>query len=432
MSQIIFAILLIACIAFSFRVYRRIWNTIRLGIPGEEDRSSSLAWKRTILIAFGQKKMFKKWLPATLHAFIYLAFLLTQIELVEIILDGLVGQHRILSQSFSGLYSTTINLVEILSALALLATIVFLLRRTVLLIPRFRKPEMKGWPSLDGKLILLGELVLVFAIFTMNGSDYLLQDLRPVDYPKIQSILISPVFIAPIFSGFSADSLVLIERSAWWIHVLMVFGFICYLPYSKHLHIILAFPNVYFSSQRSSGQIDNIPVITREIKSMMGLGPENTDDEVPSFGAKDIFDLKRNTLLAAFACTECGRCTDSCPANQTGKTLSPRKIMMDIRDRCEEVSAKLEAGTTSMDFNDGKSLWDSISQEEIFACTSCQACVEACPIMINPLEPILEMRRYQILNEGKGPGDWLPMFTSIENSGSAWQVQSSRTEWINA
>ncbi len=291
--------------------------------------------------------------------------------------------------------------------------------------------------------ILFAEIVLVAGIFMMNGADTLLQGLDPAHYPQTGNFAISSWLGPLLFEGFDTSSLIMIERIGWWMHIIVVFAFLAYLPYSKHLHILLAFPNTYFANDQKRGEMSAMPEITSEIKSMLGLSSEEVpmDDDIPEFGAKDVTDLSWRTILGAYTCTECGRCTSVCPANQTGKKLSPRKIMMDIRDRTEEVGLKIKSGDVSFvkegaegpltkeNFDDGKSLFDLVSREELHACTTCNACVEACPVMINPLEPILEMRRYEILTESAGPQEWLPMFTSMENSGAVWQMPDAREDW---
>ena len=436
MGQIIFLILLFGGGYYAFTKFKRIYQNIKLGQNYELVKDPAQRWKNTFLIAFGQKKMFKRWIPALLHAFIYIAFLFTQIEFIEIIIDGITGNHRIFAESLGGFYTLLINTIEILSFLALIATFIFLWRRNLLKLPRFHKPEMEGWPKLDGNIILYLEIVLVVSIFMMNGADSLLQKLDPNHYPDTGHLLLSSWFGEAFFSGFSQSGLVSIERTGWWMHFLTVLGFLNYLPISKHLHIFLAFPNVYFANLKSRGEMNNMPAIMNEVKGMMGLIPEdqlNMDmsSELPEFGAKDIFDLKWKNILDAYSCTECGRCTSVCPANLTGKKLSPRKILMDIRDRADEVGKNIQSGAQIKDnYNDEKSLFDYVSREEIHACTTCNACVEACPIMINPLEPILELRRYEILTESAGPQDWMPMFTSIENSGAVWQVPDEREKWL--
>jgi len=304
---------------------------------------------------------------------------------------------------------------------------------------------MNGWPTLDANIILILEIFLVCAIFMMNGADVLLQELNPTYFPDTGTLPISSWLGPALFGGLSESSLMVVERVGWWMHILTVLAFLNYLPISKHLHILLAFPNVFFAKRSSRGEMENMPEIMTEVKSMMGLIPEtevDMDAEIPEFGAKDVMDLDWINVMGAMTCTECGRCTDICPANTTGKKLSPRKVMMDIRDRATEIMTHIESGkeeyktdaTKPLDktnYTDGKSLFDLISKEELHACTTCNACVEACPVMINPLEPILAMRRYEILTDSAGPADWLPMFTSIENSGSVWQVPDSREDWIN-
>jgi heterodisulfide reductase subunit C len=307
---------------------------------------------------------------------------------------------------------------------------------------------MTGWPKLDANLILFGELALLLGIFSMNGADVALQKLDPTYYADTGFLAISSSISPLLFDGLSESALVFIERAGWWLHVLTVYAFLNYLPKSKHLHIMFAFPNVYYAKIKSRGEMENMPEIMNEVKSMMGLAPEaEMSEEIPEFGAKDIFDLSWKNILGAYSCTECGRCTAECPANITGKKLSPRKVMMDIRDRVTEVSANLATGDakfigeehkgenvklTKDNYYDGKSLFDYISREEIHACTTCNACVEACPIMIDPLEPILKMRRYEILTESAGPSDWTPMFTAIENGGAVWQVPDDRDAWTKS
>lgn len=436
-QQIIFIVLLIAVSYVAYRSYGRIIRTIRLGKDLEIKGDAAQRWRNVILIAFGQKKMFKRFVPAILHLFIYVAFLFTQIELIEIILDGLTGQHRMFANALGGFYTLIINTIELLSVLAFVATVIFLWRRNLLKIPRFIKDEMKGWPKLDANYILFGEILLITGIFTMNSADGLLQQMDPAHYPNTGNLMVSSWIGQNLMSGLSQATLVFLERAGWWLHLMVVFGFILYLPISKHLHILFAFPNVYFSRFKSRGEIDNMPVIMNEVKSMMGLTADSdagaADEELPEFGAKDIFDLSWKNILDSYTCTECGRCTSVCPANTTGKKLSPRKIVMDIRDRATEVMATMEAENKSAaEYDDGKSLFDYISKEEIFACTTCNACVEACPVLINPLEPILELRRYKLLTESQGPAEWMPMFNALENGGSVWQMPAQRFDWADS
>ena len=447
LSQIIFLVLTAIVFFVAFKQFGAIYQNIKLGKDEEISGDSGWRWQNVMLVAFGQKKMFKRFIPAILHFFIYAAFLMTQIELIEIFIDGFGGVHRFFAEPLGGLYTFIISFIEILSVLAFVATIIFLWRRNILKVPRFWKPEMVGWPKLDGNLILIGELLLLIGIFSMNGADTLLQQIDPAHYPDTGNLAISSWLGPALFGGFDASTLHIIERFGWWLHIIVVFGFITYLPFSKHLHIFLAFPNVFFSRKRSRGEIENMPEIMNEVKSMMGLvedtGAEMSED-IPEFGSKDIFDLSWKNILEAYTCTECGRCTSVCPANMTGKKLSPRKVMMDIRDRAEEVGKNLKSGSPEFisadkkaegvtlskeNYDDGKSLFDYISNEELYACTTCNACVEACPVMISPLEPILEMRRYDILTNSSGPSDWLPMFNSVENGGAVWQMPEERAAW---
>ena len=433
-QQLIF-IAVLAYVSFrAFKSYKHIYKSIKLGKEEPISGDSGTRWKNVLLVAFGQKKMFKRLIPAVLHLFIYVAFLFTQIELIEIVIDGVFGQHRFFANALGGLYTLIINSIEFLSLGALISTIIFLWRRNLLKVPRLVMPEMKGWPTLDANYILMAEIVLITAIFTMNGADGLLQKIDPAHFPDTGPLLLSSV-VGGLFSGFSEGTLHFLERAGWWLHILVVFGFLLYLPISKHLHILLAFPNVYFSKLKSRGEMANMPEIMNEVKSMMGLTDPAAEeapmtDELPDFGSKDIFDLSWKNILEAYTCTECGRCSSVCPANGTGKKLSPRKIMMDIRDRATEVAVAVkEKDYNTKDYDDGKSLFDYISDEELFACTTCNACVEACPVMINPLEPILELRRYKILTESAGPADWMPMFTALENTGAVWQMPNERIEW---
>lgn len=434
-QQIIFIIILLLVTFVAFKSYGRIIKNIKLGKEEDIKGDAGKRWQNVALIAFGQKKMFKRFIPAIFHLFIYVAFLFTQIELIEIIIDGFSGVHRFFAGKIGILYPIIINTIETLSILAFIATVIFLWRRNLLKIPRFIKDEMKGWPTLDANYILIGEIFLICGIFMMNGADNLLQAIDPTHYPDTGHLFFSSMFGEMAFSNMSTSSLHIIERTGWWLHILVVFGFLLYLPYSKHLHIMFAFPNVYFAKLNPRGEIANMPAIMNEVKSMMGLAeevPVNPEEELPEFGAKDIFDLSWKNILDAYTCTECGRCTSECPANATGKKLSPRKIMMDIRDRATEVGKAIQSNQQKADnYDDGKSLFDYISEEELFACTTCNACVEACPVLINPLEPIIELRRYKILTESAGPSEWLPMFNSVESSGAVWQMPSQRFDWAN-
>ena len=446
LQQILFILIFGGAFFIASGRYRAIYKNIRLGKPVELEGETSVRWRNVLMVAFGQQKMFKRWIPALLHFFIYAAFLLTQIELIEIIIDGISGNHRVFASALGGLYTFTINFIEILSVLALIATLAFLWRRNVKKVPRLKSPEMKGWPSLDANMILIGELLLLTGIFSMNGADGLLQQIDPQHFPDTGKLLVSSWIGQTFFAGLSHGQLLGLERFGWWLHLFVVLGFLVYLPFSKHLHIFLAFFNTYFASLSPRGRMENMPEIAKEVRVMMGLDEDTggAAGELPDFGANDIFGLNQTVLLGAYTCTECGRCTSQCPANITGKKLSPRKVMMDIRDRMEEVRRNLSIGNPEFikqdkrtvgavlsadNYDDGKSLFDYITREEIHACTTCNACVEACPILINPLEPILALRRYEILTESAGPADWLPMFNSLESSQSPWQIPDARNKW---
>jgi heterodisulfide reductase subunit C len=416
---------------FAWKGYSRVWRNINLGKAESVGGNAAQRWRNVLLVAFGQQKMFKNWLPAVLHLFIYVAFVVTQVELIEILVDGIFGTHRFFAASLGGFYTFVISFIEILSVLAFVATVIFLARRNLLRVPRFWKPEMKGWPSRDANLILLGEVVLIVGIFCMNGGDEMLQ--RRGLAPDIEGFAVSSWLGPMLWGNWSNSGVIFIERFGWWLHILTVFGFLCYLPYSKHLHILLAFPNTWYAKLSPKGEMENMPEIQKEVRIMMGLEQPPTDGgaaELPEFGANDVFSLSWQNILQAYSCTECGRCTAACPANITGKKLSPRKVMMDVRDRAEEVGLKIEMEKLEIgNYNDGKSLFDRITPEELHACTTCNACVEACPVLIDPLDIILKMRRHEILTQSAGPAEWLPMFNAIENNGAAWAMSEEREVW---
>lgn len=438
MIQSLFFILVLGVTGwFAWKGYGRVWRNINLGKAEKIGGNTAQRWRNVLLVAFGQQKMFKNWLPAVLHLFIYVAFVVTQVELIEIFVDGTFGTHRFFAASLGGFYTFVISFIEILSMLAFVATLIFLSRRNLLRVPRFWKPEMKGWPFRDANLILLGEIILIVGIFCMNGGDKVLQTRGLEHYQPTGAFAVSS-WLGPMLFGNMSDAAVIgVERFGWWLHILTVFGFICYLPYSKHLHILLAFPNTWYAKLSPKGEMENMPEIQKEVRIIMGLEqPDgNPPAELPEFGANDVFSLSWQNILQAYSCTECGRCTAVCPANITGKKLSPRKVMMDVRDRAEEVGKALETKDqhpkTKDSFNDGKSLFDRITPEELHACTTCNACVEACPVLINPLDIILKMRRHEILTQSAGPAEWLPMFNAIENNGAAWAMSEERERWRN-
>jgi heterodisulfide reductase subunit C len=432
---IIFSLLVI--VGFGFFGYN-IWKVRSNILLGRDVNRSDNFWTRLklmTLVAFGQKKMFSKPIPAFLHLALYVAFVITQIELIEILADGLSGGHRSLSASLGGFYTFMISFIEILSVLAFIATIAFLARRNMLKVPRLRMSELKGWPTKDANLILIFEVILLVCIFTMNGADEAAKVLSSnSSYGFTVSQFIGPVF----FGGIkSIETLHLLDQIGWWGHIIMVFIFLNYLPYSKHFHILLAFPNTYYSNLKKKGKFTNLESVTSEVKLMLDPSADPyavaVDPNVAPlrFGVKDVTDLTWKNLLDAYTCTECGRCTSACPANQTGKLLSPRKIMMDTRDRMVEVGNNQRK--FGKDFDDGKSLLHSyISEEEIWACTSCNACVEECPINIDPLSIIIDLRRFLVMEESKMPTELTGMLTNIENNGAPWQFsQSDRLNWAN-
>jgi heterodisulfide reductase subunit C len=440
LSNIIFAIVLIVGVGFFIKNVKKIIRNIKLGQNINRSENPSSRFKNMVLIAFGQKKMFSRPIPAILHFILYAAFIITQIELLEIIVDGLFGTHRFFKSGLGGFYTFLISFIEILSLLALVATLAFLSRRNLLKLPRFNKAEMLGWPTKDANLILIMEIVLVTCIFTMNGTDEVLYSLGKSHYEGTGSFnfSISQHLGPAIFGNMSENTLHILERVGWWGHFIMVIAFLNYLYFSKHLHILFAFPNTYFADLNAKGKFDNLESVTNEVKLMMDpnadpfAAPANPDAVPAKFGASDVQDLNWVQLLNAYTCTECGRCTSACPANTTGKKLSPRKIMMDTRDRLEEVGKNIDANK-GIFIPDNKSLLnDYITPEELWACTSCNACVEECPINISPLSIIMDMRRYLVMEQSAAPMELNAVMTNIENNGAPWQYnQQDRLNWRN-
>jgi len=429
-SSIIFiCILLTGSFLFARRV-KTIRRNILLGRDVDRSDNSSERWKTMAKVAMGQSKMGARPIAAILHGLIYIGFVLINIEVLEIIIDGIFGTHRILA--FTGsFYNFLIGFFEILAFLVLLACVIFLIRRNLLPIKRFRMPEMKGWPKLDGNIILITEIALMFALLSMNAADALLQELGNAHYSQAGSFPIS-YYLQPLYSGFSESGLIALERSMWWFHIVGILSFLVYVSYSKHFHIFLAFPNTYFSNLLPKGRFNNLESVTNEVKLMMDPSADPyaapaEGAEPQRFGAKDATDLTWKQLMESYTCTECGRCSSVCPANMTGKKLSPRKIMMDTRDRIEELGHAIDKKSEA----DGKSLLgDYISEEEIWACTSCNACVDACPVNIDPLSIIVDLRRYLIMEESKSPESITTMFNNIENNGAPWAFPAAdRGNW---
>jgi heterodisulfide reductase subunit C len=427
LEQIIFTIVLAVAIYFFVQKIKKVRRNIFLGKDQKVNDNKSERWKVMAKVAIGQSKMVVRPVAGIMHIIIYVGFVLINIEVLEILIDGVFGTHRVLS--FLGpVYDAAIGFFEILAVLVFIACVVFLSRRFIAKIPRFHSAEMKGWSTADATYILVIEMVLMVALLKMNAVDQVLQAKGADHYITAGSFPISQ-YLTGLFTSFEIPTLVVFERVFWWFHILGILLFLNYVPYSKHLHIIIAFPNTWYSRLQPAGEFDNMPEITNEVNLMMD--PSKADPNMPppeKFGANDVTDLGWTSIMGAYACTECGRCTSECPANITGKKLSPRKIMMDTRDRAEELGkAKDEHGA---DYHDGKSLHDYISQEELLACTTCNACVEACPININPLEIIYQMRQYQTLEKSAMPSEWAMMNSNIENNQAPWQFSpADRANW---
>lgn len=434
-SNVIFLVLLIAGVGLFAKNVGKIARNIRLGRKENRSDNRSERIKTMLKVAFGQTKMVARPIPGLLHFVVYLGFVIINIEVLEIVIDGLFGTHRVFA--FLGpAYDVLIGSFEILAFGVLLACVIFLIRRNILRLRRFHLSEMTKWPKSDANIILVAEILLMGAFLKMNAADQVLQA-RGVDhYIQAGSFPISS-WLMPFFQNMETSTILLLERVYWWFHIIGIFVFLNYLPYSKHFHILLAFPNTYYSNLSPKGKFTNMEAVTKEVKLMFDpeadpyAAPLEPDSgaEPEKFGAKDVRDLTWKNLMDAYTCTECGRCTSECPANQTGKLLSPRKIMMDTRDRLEEVGKGIDK--QGKEFNDNKSLLgDYITEEELWACTSCNACTQACPVNIDPLNIIMEMRRYLVMEESKVPSELTSMFNNVENNGAPWAFpQADRLKW---
>ncbi|TPN89339.1 (Fe-S)-binding protein [Aquimarina algicola] len=435
LPNIIFIVTLVVGIGYFAKNVRKIIRNIKLGKDVDRSDNKNARFKNMAMIALGQTKMVRRPIAGILHVIVYIGFIIINIEVLEIIIDGIFGTHRIFAP-LGGVYDFLIGSFEILAFLVLVSVFIFWIRRNVINIKRFK--TLKGWPKNDGNIILYFEVVLMTLFLTMNATDLQLQNLGADHYVRAGAYPISQ-FISPLFDGMSITSLVIIERGAWWLHIIGILTFLNYLYFSKHLHILLAFPNTYYADLNAQGKVNNLKAVTDEVMLMMDPNADpfaapaddalDENEEPSKFGASDVMDLNWVQLLNAYTCTECGRCTSECPANQTGKKLSPRKIMMDTRDRLKEVGDNIDKNGSFVD--DGKQLLnDYITTEELWACTTCNACVEACPVNINPLSIILEMRRYLVMEQSAAPSDLNNMMSNIENNGAPWPFnQMDRLNW---
>ena len=435
--NLIFAFCFFSATYFFVRNVRKIYRNINLGTPINRFDNKKQRWIQMTKMAFGQSKMIDKPIVGLLHLIVYLGFIIINIELLEILTDGLLGTHRVFAPYLGGFYNFLIGSFEIFAFLVLISVIIFLVRRNVLNIRRFLNPEMKGWPKNDANIILYAEILLMSLFLTMNAADYWLQlNYDNSTYINVGYFPISQ-FLVPLFDNFEISSVVFVERTAWWLHIIGIFVFLNYLYYSKHLHILLAFPNTYFSNLNSLGKLSNLKSVTNEVKMMMdpnsgSFAQNSSNTDIDKFGASDVFDLNKIQLLNSYTCTECGRCTSECPANITGKKLSPRKIMMDTRDRLEEVGINIDNNNGNFKPDGNELLNNRITAEELWACTSCNACVQACPLGIDPMSIIIDMRRYLVMEKSAAPSEINNMMNNIENNGAPWPFnQMDKLNWKN-
>lgn len=419
---------------FSGRV-QFIRRNILLGKDVDLSDNPAARWKQMLWVAMGQSKMVKRPVAGFFHILIYAGFVLINIEVLEILIDGLLGTHRFFAHYLGSIYDVAIGFFEVLALGVLVACVVFLGRRFVTKVPRLQMSELKGWPMKDATIILVVEIVLMGALLKMNAAEQVL--VKRGEMVGHGSFPVSQ-YLVGFFDGFSTGSVHMIERICWWFHFVGIVVFLNYVPYSKHWHIIMSFPNVYYTPLKPKGSFENLDYVTTEVKLMMDPAAQPPDGYEPptGFGAKDVQDLSWKNLMDAYTCTECGRCSSVCPANQTGKLLSPRKVMMDTRDRLEEVGNGMDAAKKAGNpvegrFEDGKDLHSYISTEELWACTTCNACAEACPVNINPVDIIVQMRQYQVMEKSAAPSELNNMFTNLENNGAPWQFnQMDKANWV--
>lgn len=431
-QQVLFILISAFSIWFFTKKIKEISRNIKLGRDEEISDNKPQRWKNVLLLAFGQKKMFRNPLVAVMHFFVYAGFVIINIEVLEIVLDGLFGTHRLFAAPLGGFYTFLINAFEILALLVLVSCVIFLIRRNIVKVRRFISSDLTGWPKSDANYILITEIALMTLFLFLNASDTLLQT-RGVEHyagnPTGNFILSQ--YLHPVLNELSPDGLIVVERTSWWLHIVGILAFLNYLPYSKHLHIILAFPNAYYARLKPMGVMENMESIQNEVLYAMQpeLIPAGETEPPKKFGAKDVMDLSWKNIMDAYSCTECGRCSAACPATQTGKLLSPRKIMMDTRDRAHEVGVNINKNKEFKD--DSKSLLhDYITVEELRACTTCNACVQECPVSINPLDIILQLRRYLVMEESNSPQEWAAMFSNVENNFAPWKFSPDlRDKW---